>query len=365
MRIIITKKQKHKLFESISNGKVICEKCGWSWNLSDGGDDPYVCHKCGKHNIRENLKLEFDDEPTKYTYTTIGLFERGATKRYYFNNVLPVNDDNPLPNKIKINGDSGDFIFDKDLLIINPDKKTIAVNKDIFDNQYPDFKKTKKSEEVGITPNNIKIALKNAFPENWIEETPEFTPGLRGIYTIGEKMGNNEEDWSIMNYFDTKDEIHSLLYLKYSDEKPDEDIITWMTNLFKNNKEFTKLLVDRQWSSIYNGFNLERESVKNFINKLNSSSIKYYPHGSKMDRWLGVDVTVDGINYQIKPLKSYKEENGNILVNTYGMRDYIKKKDVNKIAFSNNKEVIIFNNNNYKVISKNLVIFSEKPEILN
>ena len=25
-------------------------RCGWSWKLSEGGDDPYVCHKCGRDN---------------------------------------------------------------------------------------------------------------------------------------------------------------------------------------------------------------------------------------------------------------------------------------------------------------------------
>lgn len=364
MKILISKKQKQKIFEMISNGRVICDKCGWSWDLSDGGEDPYLCHKCGKNNIQETMRIEFDDEPTQYTYTTIGLFEKGNTKRYYFNNILPIIDDNPIPGKIKIKGDSGDFVFDKNHLIFNFDKKTIAINKDLFDKDYPNFKKTKKSEEIGITPKNIIIALKNAFPENWIDETSEFTPGLRGIYTIGEKMGDMKEDWSIMNYFDTKDEIHSLLYLKYSEENTDEDIVSWMTNLFKNNKDFTNLLVDRQWKSISSGFKLERESVKNFINKLNSGSVTYYPHGSKMDRWLGVDVTVDGVNYQIKPLNNYKENNGVFLVSTYGMKDYSKKKSVDKLAFSKNGEVIIFDNKNYKVISKNLAIFSEKPEIL-
>ena len=29
-------------------------KCGWSWKLSDGGDDPYVCHKCGRDNSKLN-----------------------------------------------------------------------------------------------------------------------------------------------------------------------------------------------------------------------------------------------------------------------------------------------------------------------
>jgi predicted RNA-binding Zn-ribbon protein involved in translation (DUF1610 family) len=38
------------LREAIKNNKVICDGCGWSWDLFDGGDDPYICHKCGHDN---------------------------------------------------------------------------------------------------------------------------------------------------------------------------------------------------------------------------------------------------------------------------------------------------------------------------
>jgi DNA-directed RNA polymerase subunit RPC12/RpoP len=34
--------------ENMSFQKITCDECGWSWDLEDGGDDPYVCHKCGK-----------------------------------------------------------------------------------------------------------------------------------------------------------------------------------------------------------------------------------------------------------------------------------------------------------------------------
>jgi hypothetical protein len=40
--------------ESVVDGTVDCNKCGWSWELSDGGDDPYVCHKCGNKNNNLN-----------------------------------------------------------------------------------------------------------------------------------------------------------------------------------------------------------------------------------------------------------------------------------------------------------------------
>ena len=37
--------------------KIICNKCGWSWDLKDGGKDPYVCHKCG-NKIMEVVEEE-------------------------------------------------------------------------------------------------------------------------------------------------------------------------------------------------------------------------------------------------------------------------------------------------------------------
>jgi ribosomal protein S27AE len=37
--------------EMVKDGKVICDNCGWSWDIADGGDDTYSCHKCGHDNI--------------------------------------------------------------------------------------------------------------------------------------------------------------------------------------------------------------------------------------------------------------------------------------------------------------------------
>lgn len=31
--------------------KIICTNCSWSWNREDGGDDMYICHKCGNNNF--------------------------------------------------------------------------------------------------------------------------------------------------------------------------------------------------------------------------------------------------------------------------------------------------------------------------
>ncbi len=41
---------KNILKEAVKAGKVICNKCNWSWDISDGGNHPYTCHKCGNDN---------------------------------------------------------------------------------------------------------------------------------------------------------------------------------------------------------------------------------------------------------------------------------------------------------------------------
>jgi tRNA(Ile2) C34 agmatinyltransferase TiaS len=54
MKVLIRENQYKRLLETFTNKEVICDKCGWSWDLSEGGDDPYICHKCG-HNNEEKI----------------------------------------------------------------------------------------------------------------------------------------------------------------------------------------------------------------------------------------------------------------------------------------------------------------------
>lgn len=48
MKYILTESQLLRVIKR--NKKIECDKCGWSWKLSEGGDDPYKCHKCGHQN---------------------------------------------------------------------------------------------------------------------------------------------------------------------------------------------------------------------------------------------------------------------------------------------------------------------------
>lgn len=56
------------LNESIVGDKIECDGCGWSWKIVDGGDDLFICHKCGHDNSPLNEakpykhKHGFDDK---------------------------------------------------------------------------------------------------------------------------------------------------------------------------------------------------------------------------------------------------------------------------------------------------------------
>jgi hypothetical protein len=36
--------------KSLLGSVIICKECGWEWEIKDGGEDPYICHKCGCDN---------------------------------------------------------------------------------------------------------------------------------------------------------------------------------------------------------------------------------------------------------------------------------------------------------------------------
>ena len=38
------------LNESVVGDKIKCDECGWSWDIVDGGNDLFMCHKCGHDN---------------------------------------------------------------------------------------------------------------------------------------------------------------------------------------------------------------------------------------------------------------------------------------------------------------------------
>jgi hypothetical protein len=48
------------LNEAIVGNKIVCDNCGWSWNIKDGGINLFVCHKCGHDNAHLQEKKSKD-----------------------------------------------------------------------------------------------------------------------------------------------------------------------------------------------------------------------------------------------------------------------------------------------------------------
>jgi hypothetical protein len=66
--------------EVVTDTEVICDNCGWEWPIVDGGDDLYICHKCGHDNnpdLEEGRKKKSD--PKKGT----GKKPEGSGRRLY------------------------------------------------------------------------------------------------------------------------------------------------------------------------------------------------------------------------------------------------------------------------------------------
>jgi len=55
--------------EAIVGEKIECDNCGWSWNIVDGGDDLFICHKCGHDNEdKEPPLLKEILDPTNFDF---------------------------------------------------------------------------------------------------------------------------------------------------------------------------------------------------------------------------------------------------------------------------------------------------------
>jgi len=69
------------VFEKVQGDSIICDDCGWTWKIKDGGDDLFMCHKCGHDNTpkeetnnffepiqNKQLDLNISSEPTRVDY---------------------------------------------------------------------------------------------------------------------------------------------------------------------------------------------------------------------------------------------------------------------------------------------------------
>lgn len=255
--------------------------------------------------------------------------------------------------------------------------KKIKESKKQFVVTETQYKRLFEQKSSDITEHDVRLALQKAFPLKngigWHRQDKEFTPGLRGIHTIGERIDNPKETWSIMNYFDTRKRL-GMLNNRWKSENDGTDKIDWLIELFRSDSDFLKELLDSQFESIRVGYDNEQKAVKNLLNFIDSRGVDYeyevYPYGHQKDRWGATDITIRNhtdtkvSDIQIKPLERIVDSgNGQWVVSTYGMSDkYKDKKNLGYILYNHENKFIIFNNKNYEVSDNGRkVIHYEKP----
>jgi len=190
------------------------------------------------------------------------------------------------------------------------------------------------------------------------------------------------QTWSILNYFDTNPMVIKKIIEWYMNGIFDYNVTPknvtidefgkWITfnsnSLFKQGK-YLQELVDINFKSYDSGTKTENLTIKKLTSEpfnINPKNIKQFCSGSKQDRFDGKDLEIilpSGTKYaQVKPLGGvkYDEVTKTYTIYSYHMKNY-KNKPLDYIIFTSGKEILIFENKNYKVENNHYVIFSGQP----
>jgi hypothetical protein len=86
------------LEEAIVGDKIECDNCGWSWDIEDGGDDLYTCHKCWHDNTPKKLNEgRYDKSSNQFSKIVFEFFkdvhDRGDKKGEFELSVGPDDED--------------------------------------------------------------------------------------------------------------------------------------------------------------------------------------------------------------------------------------------------------------------------------
>ena len=180
--------------ETVTATQVICDNCGWEWAIKDGGDDLYICHKCGHDNTPNSndpfglneLARQFVNESLMETWNPQESFV--SLSKYMINNGMNIK---PLP-KIKIipnDEENASNLLGK-TAYYNPTEKSITLF--TMDRHPKDILRSFSHEMVHHEQNlNGKLNNINTTNTNEDGDLPEIE---REAYEKGNIMLRNWED---------------------------------------------------------------------------------------------------------------------------------------------------------------------------
>jgi hypothetical protein len=166
--------------ELVTNTEVICDNCGWEWSIADGGDDLYICHKCGHdNNPALNESLNKTNDYKKYI---------PELTKYMVNQGMNIK---PLPAVKFITNDktNAENVFGK-TAFYNPEEKSITL---FTMNRHPKDVLRSFSHEMVHHMQNLENRLNNINTTNTNEDgdLPEIE---EEAYKLGNMMLRTYED---------------------------------------------------------------------------------------------------------------------------------------------------------------------------
>jgi nicotinic acid mononucleotide adenylyltransferase len=80
---------KKLVFEKTVGDSIVCDNCGWTWKIKDGGNDLYICHKCDHDNTPKQTNNFFQSLEDKEIDFTAPDEDRVKYYEEYYKNLSP------------------------------------------------------------------------------------------------------------------------------------------------------------------------------------------------------------------------------------------------------------------------------------
>ena len=285
------------LNEAIVGEKIECDNCGWDWNIVDGGDDLFICHKCGHDNSPLNEakpykhKHGFDDKLGKDPFG-LNQFAREIAE-----GVLSEGRYDKLTNKLssiafesfKDIHDRGDKEGEFQFRVDHPDEEHDIPSKEF----YFDF-----VGKVEITDDEYSVdGGANAGFDNKGEE---ITP----LLSVKFKIPKNP-DWQEIS-FDLKDVVrHELEHLTQDGDNEKGGVISDDPKLARPSKymkddQLLRDLIDADLLSKSQYFKLEKEVDAMLQGLYFKAKKSKQPFKNVIDKYLNIFIDQDTITPQEK-----------------------------------------------------------------
>lgn len=214
------------------------------------------------------------------------------------------------------------------------------------------------SKNISVLINDI---LRELYPNN-IGSINEPLCKTREGFIDDDFPAEEGDRWSILNYMYSNNAMRSQMFDYFLEDftevdKSVENFIKWILNnkekLFGKKGIEAEKLRDIVWKTNQKGWALEKKTLEKIKNEsgLTDEDILVFCKGSPQDEKGGIDFVIKNKGFQIKPLISATMKDGKWEVVAKGMNEtYLNKPKLNWIVYSNDDQVLVFKNSDYRVI---------------